>query len=384
MTAVAEAEVTAVHAPGAEIAAYVPPAGGVIEEYRARFVMQPDEAKALSDQLYECMRAILVEGVDYGTIPGAGDKKNLLKPGAEKLLQWFGFGSDTTEVKTERDDPERPCGIADKARRIGVTYRTEVTKTVPGVGKVLVASCEGYAGFDEDRYYVTEEEARAKAKAKEERNARKYHRDAEPWKWETAAEYRAPWNTLVKMAQKRSYVGAAIDATGAAGLFTQDMEDAAPAAAVPEGPKFGDVAMKALRALDKPVLEAVGQWYRGKQWPDPRDWDAEQWCAALQAAGFIAGQGFTQQQAAKQAAPEPPPAGQAEAGPSAYEKALARLDQGDDWTQRIKDIAEGDDGEAARLIAEVDRTRMNDAKRHLLRTAITARFPGATQEPEAA
>jgi hypothetical protein len=50
----------------------------------------------------------------------------------------------------------------------------------------------------------------------------------------------------------------------------------------------------------------------------------------------------------------------------------------------VKDIADGDDGEAGRLLAEVDRTRMADAKRHLLRTAITARFPGAVAESDVA
>lgn len=62
--------------------------------------------------------------------------------------------------------------------------------------------------------------------------------------------------------------------------------------------------------------------------------------------------------------------------------AMARLDPDDDWTQRVKDIA--DAGEAGRVIAEVGRTRMAEAKRHLLRTAITARFPQAGQDSEEA
>jgi hypothetical protein len=181
-----------------EIVQYVPPAA--IDEYRPRIVMAPDEAKALAEQLQQCMRAILKEGVDYGPIPGGDpDKKNLHKPGAEKLLQWFGFGSESHLAEIERDDPENPSGIADKARRIGVTYRTEVTKTVPGGGKVIVATCEGYAGYDEDRYFTTAEDARAKAEAKERFWAQKDKRQPNPAKWENVAEYRAPWNTLIKM-----------------------------------------------------------------------------------------------------------------------------------------------------------------------------------------
>jgi hypothetical protein len=170
------------------------------EEYRPRIVMAPEDAKALDDQLRSCMLAVLRENVDYGLIPGAGDKKNLLKPGAEKLLQWFGFGSRSVEVKTERDDPEHPSGIADKAHRIGISYRTEVTKTLADGREVIVATCEGYAGFDEDRFFQTGEDAQAKARAKEEKWARIDKRSPNPNKWQYVTDdYRAPWNTIVKM-----------------------------------------------------------------------------------------------------------------------------------------------------------------------------------------
>ena len=220
-----EAEVTAVHAPGTAVAAYT---AGQAEEYRPRIVMAAEDAKALDDQLRAMQLAVLRPKVDYDTIPGMGDKPTLLKPGAEKLIQWFGFGSRSVEIKTELDDPERPSGVADAARRVGVTYRTDITKTIPGVGEILVARCEGYAGYDEDRFFQTAEQARAKAKANEERWAKNDGRKPRTWKWENATGHRAPWNTLIKMAQKRSYVGAAIDATAAAGLFTQDLEDMTP------------------------------------------------------------------------------------------------------------------------------------------------------------
>lgn len=111
MTAVAEVEATAVHAPGTDLAPY---SSAPMQEYRPRIVMLPDEAQALDRQLRDCMLAVLRDGVDYGVIPGAGDKKNLLKPGAEKLLQWFGYGH-----VNERDEIERDADGA----RIGVVYR---------------------------------------------------------------------------------------------------------------------------------------------------------------------------------------------------------------------------------------------------------------------
>jgi hypothetical protein len=285
-----------------EIVLAAPPASVAMEEYRPRIVMAPEEAKALAEQLQQCMRAILKEGVDYGPIPGGDpDKKNLHKPGAEKLLQWFGFGSESHLAEIERDDPDYPSGIADKARRIGVTYRTEVTKTVPGGGKVVVATCEGYAGYDEDRYYTSAEDAVAKAEAKERFWAQKDKRSPNPAKWQNAAEYRAPWNTLIKMSQKRSYVGAAIDATGAAGLFTQDMEDAA--AAGPVIP-IADAARAAIEPLPQTAKEGLDGWYHALNWPDPGEWDARQWCLALVKAGQLS----ASQPAAQPASPVQAPA----------------------------------------------------------------------------
>jgi hypothetical protein len=322
MTAVAEIEATAVHAPGTDLTPYAAP---VLEEYRARFVMAPEEAAELDEKLRSCMRAILKDGVDFGTIPGAGDKKNLLKPGAEKLLQWFGFGFTNEEVKIERDDPEYPSGIADKARRIGVTYRCTVFKQMPDGRKVTVATCEAYAGYDEDRYYISAEDARAKAETKERMWADKDKRQPNPKKWEFATEYRAPWNTVVKMCEKRSLVGAAIDATAAAGLFTQDLED------MKGGPQDGstwtEAAEAKIMALPDDARDALDAWYRGRKWPDPRHWTPEQWCEALMAAGTITARQSAPAQTAAEPSrqPAPQPARPAPAPPSTDEDWFGRM-----------------------------------------------------------
>lgn len=308
MTAVTEIEVTAVHAPGTDLTPY---AAHAPEEYRARFVMEPSEAAALDKQLRECMRAVLVAGTDYGTIPGMGDKPSLFKPGAEKLLQWFGFGFTNDEVKTERDDPERPSGIADKARRIGVTYRCTVYKELADGRKVTIATCEAYAGYDEDKFYISLDEARRKAEGKERHWAANDKRQPNPKKWEYAAEYRAPWNSVIKMCEKRSLVGAAIDATAAAGLFTQDLEDMR-GSAVPDPGALAEVATAAVMALPDDVRDGLDRWYKGKRWPASVQWTAEQWCAALQMAGYLTAK--REQPKTPQGRPASTPAAQPESG----------------------------------------------------------------------
>ena len=111
--------------------------------------------------------------------------------------------------------------------------------------------------------------------------------------------------TVTHNSQKRSYVGAAIDATGAAGLFTQDMEDVG-------GPEVAPAAMSAagraaIVKLPQAVATELDAWYRTLNWPDPGSWDAEQWCTALVKAGKLsAGQAATPQPASPAQSPDAP------------------------------------------------------------------------------
>ncbi len=156
-------------------------------------------------------RQIMRQGVDYGVIPGV-KKPSLFKPGAERAETLFGFGHRMERVEVERED----------GKRIGVTYRCVVFKPMPDGREVVKATCEGYAGNDES-------------------------------KWANA-----PWNTILKMADKRAYVGAILKATGMSDFFTQDVEDyseritpqAAPAAPQAPSPdeRFTGKAVAQIRA----------------------------------------------------------------------------------------------------------------------------------------
>jgi len=144
--------------------------------------MSAVEAAAQATEIREMTRAVLTDGVDYGVIPGTR-KPSLFKPGAEWLLKWFGFTHRFDVLGADLDE---------NGAKVGVLYRCNVTRWDPEHGcEIIVATCDGYAD-------------RAESKAK----------------WA-----KAPWNTVVKMAQKRALVGAALQATGTSGLFTQDMED---------------------------------------------------------------------------------------------------------------------------------------------------------------
>lgn len=148
---------------------------------------------------------VLRSSHDWGLI---AKKKVLFKSGAERLLLWARLGHRMEQVDIERDDD---------GKRYGVTYRCLVHSL--DNPNVIVATCDGYCGYDEPD--------------------REVHTDR--WNKEVP---RAPWNTIIKMAQKRALVGAALQATGTSSLFTQDLEDSAYQAATDQNRRadLGDVA----------------------------------------------------------------------------------------------------------------------------------------------
>jgi len=173
--------------------------------------LSPEATKERAAWVRAVTKAALTEHVDYGIIPGT-DRPALLKPGAEMLLLAAGLGFTITKI----DD-------VDSREHRGVTYRCRVHR-----GEFAVAECDGYAGYDESRYYRSAEDSERleRARAKQDRR---------PPREDRYVEYRAPWNTLVKMSQKRALVGAALNAVAGSGLFTQIDDDDPPSRPPPRG-----------------------------------------------------------------------------------------------------------------------------------------------------
>lgn len=166
-----------------------PYAGGQAEEYQARVIMTPEAAKALDEQVRRCTEAVLREGTDYGVIPGTSGEKTLWRPGAQKLLQWFGLGYTCDRVEVERDD---------QGRKHGITYKCTVGRRLPDGSVDIKATCEGTADYDESKFYQSAEEVQRKAEYNERKWAKQYGRVADPTKWKNRGEYRADWNALMK------------------------------------------------------------------------------------------------------------------------------------------------------------------------------------------
>lgn len=169
--------------------------------------------------LDEIRKKILRPGVDYDTIPGT-DKPVLHKPGAERLLQFFGLGH-RVECVDQREDWENGFFY--------YRFRVSIIKQYPGYS-ITVAECEGSANSKESRYrdrWVTEKKLKElglSAIGLETRTKTGKYGDYLEYKIENPDPYTLV-NTLQKMAIKRALVGATLQATATSGFFTQDLED---------------------------------------------------------------------------------------------------------------------------------------------------------------
>ena len=56
-------------------------------------------ARMTYQAMKEFVTGIMQEGIDFGPIPGTGQKPTLLKPGAEKLLRFFGMTIQMVEME---------------------------------------------------------------------------------------------------------------------------------------------------------------------------------------------------------------------------------------------------------------------------------------------
>lgn len=153
-----------------------------------------DQAIDRQAMLREFTQRCMINGTDYGTIPGTG-KPTLYKPGAEKLCTLFGMSADLELVERVMDWTGKDTG-----------------------GKPLFMFHYRYALYKGDRLIC---KADGIASSAERAHSRKDPVEIV--------------NTVCKMAQKRALVAAVLIGVNASQFYTQDMEDTVPAVA--ETPK---------------------------------------------------------------------------------------------------------------------------------------------------
>jgi hypothetical protein len=177
------------------------------------------EIRANVNLVQEVMKAVMQgpskenpAGVHYGIIPGT-PKPTLYKAGAEKLTQTFRLAPSYR--------------IEDSSDHDTVRLRITCTLTHQTTG-VVVADGIGSCSSDEEKYKWR------KPVCNEEFEETPTDRRRHKWKSGQRGAYKAMQirtekadveNTILKMAAKRAFVAATLNATAASDIFTQDIED---------------------------------------------------------------------------------------------------------------------------------------------------------------
>ena len=193
--------------------------------------------------IQEVMKEVMQEGQHFGKIPGCGDKPTLLKPGAEKLSMVFRLRpiiDNDRDISIERlDNGHREIRVYCHVKNMGDI------ELATGVGSCsTMESKYRYRGGEKiptgqavpKEYWNLKNEGKF-ADALEKIGGKGFGVAKIEGAWvicEIGEKMENPdiadtYNTVLKMAKKRAYVDGILSATGASDIFTQDIEDMAPA-----------------------------------------------------------------------------------------------------------------------------------------------------------
>lgn len=197
------------------------------------FMLGLNELKNRALMVTEIKRQIMKDGTHFGKIPGCGDKPTLLKNGAELLCMAFKLAP---EAKVEISD----LGNGHREYTVTTTLVSITTGTPIATGLGSCSTLESkyrYRGTElvptgkpvPQNYWKTKDASLLGGKGfvakKDEDGSWKIFRKGD--KKTENPDIADQYNTVLKMASKRSLVDATLKATGGSCEFTQDIEDMA-------------------------------------------------------------------------------------------------------------------------------------------------------------
>lgn len=202
-----------------------------------RPVAAPSEVLAAQNDTRKLVSEALQKGRDYGPIPGAGDKPVLLKPGGERICAAFGC-APRYRIISQEIDHDREVEWT-KRKKKWKNRRPDGWETTSGVSRGLyryVVECE----LEHRGSGAIIGQGIASASTMESKYIDR-PRDGE--------------NTVLKMASKRAFIAATLNAFGLSDQFTQDVEDmqpedeAGPAASQPDPERATSGQVDEIRTL---------------------------------------------------------------------------------------------------------------------------------------
>ncbi len=155
----------------------------ITEEFVPEFAITLNTARERINMLQNFVKEMMMPNIDYGIIQGC-KKPSLLKPGAEKLCDIFGF-SKQLEVLNRIED--WVTGLFHYEIKVILINKKTGLVEAEGIG---CCNSREKKFKNQDSFTII--------------------------------------NTLLKMAKKRALIDAVLSATRSSGIFTQDMEDMEP------------------------------------------------------------------------------------------------------------------------------------------------------------
>ncbi len=197
--------------------------------------MGVNEIVAQVKLIQDVMHKVMTDGEHYGTIPGCGNKKTLLQPGAQKLTMTFRLAP---EYQIQETNLER----GHKEYRVICTLKSMGNGSFVGQGVGCCSSMEGKYRWRGGSRKCPEcgKETIIKGKAEYGGGWLCFQKKGGcGFKWPDGAQEiegqdigkvendnpADTFNTVLKMAKKRAFVDATITATAASDIFTQDIGD---------------------------------------------------------------------------------------------------------------------------------------------------------------
>jgi hypothetical protein len=195
----------------------------IVKFHPAQLEMIPiKDVKKWHQNFVKLSKSLMKEGLDYGTIPGT-DKPCLYKAGAEKLRFVYGL---TVEIECI----DKMLILEAGNLYVDYTYKATVRSSA---GQILT-QCEGSCNTREAKYrwgWLVRDvnPQRDEVSLIVAKKMGKWIKGKDNiWRFFDKVENPETIglkNTVMKMAQKRAYVGAILLATGASEFYTQDMEE---------------------------------------------------------------------------------------------------------------------------------------------------------------
>lgn len=200
-----------------------------------------DEVVVRSKLVHDIVAKVMEKGKHYDKILGCGKKACLLQAGAQQLGLTFNFESDPNIIN-----------LVDTSDEYSVTVKTSLYSN----GE-CVTSALGECSSMEEKYHwrrVVCQEEFDEAPDSKRRLKWKKGWDNEPAKKEqqVMVNPKDVANTVLKMAVKRAFVAAIINATAASDQFTQDIEDMQRELLQEEREERGQVEQPQAQVKDEP------------------------------------------------------------------------------------------------------------------------------------